>query len=398
MRLLFLFALLPFFLQAAEDVQALQRSHIQAQRAKVLAMQALGEKLFHDPALSGSGALACASCHQQSLGFSSPLALMPGGKKLLQKGNRAVPGLTYLQSVPAFTEHFFENDGDDSIDNGATGGLTWDGRVDRVQQQVQIPLFAGNEMASSPAIIAAAIDKAPYRAQFEALFGKALQQSPDKILAGVANSLAAYLHSPVFYPYSSKFDAVMAGKASFTAQEARGLAAFNDPAKGNCASCHFSSPDASGAPARFTDFGMIALGLPRNMAISENVDKTHFDLGLCGPLRTDLKDQARYCGLFRAPSLRNVALRTHFFHNGVITSLHDAIAFYATRDTDPGRWYPKGPDGKVQKFNDLPQEYWGNINRDPPFGGKPGDAPAFSEQDIEDIEAFLGTLSDGYQP
>jgi len=138
--------------------------------------------------------------------------------------------------------------------------------------------------------------------------------------------------------------------------------------------------------------------VPRNRAIAANADPAFFDLGVCGPLRTDLKDHDDYCGLFRSPSLRNVALRKTFFHNGVIKSLRDAVAFYATRDTDPGRWYPRNADGTVAKFDDLPQRFWPNINNEPPFGRKPGDQPALNDSEIDDIVAFLDTLTDGYKP
>ena len=71
------------------------------------------------------------------------LAVQLGGKDMRQPGMRAVPSLKYLQVVPQFTEHYFESDdeGDDSIDNGPTGGLTWDGRVDRGRDQARIPLL-----------------------------------------------------------------------------------------------------------------------------------------------------------------------------------------------------------------------------------------------------------------
>ena len=67
-----------------------------------------------------------------------------GGPHLDQPGLRAVPSLRYLQAVPAFTEHFYdsEDEGDESIDNGPTGGLTWDGRVDRGRDQARIPLLS----------------------------------------------------------------------------------------------------------------------------------------------------------------------------------------------------------------------------------------------------------------
>ena len=63
-----------------------------------------------------------------------------GGPYLDQPGFRAVPSLRYLQAVPQFTEHFFDSDdeADESVDNGPTGGLTWDGRVDRGREQARI--------------------------------------------------------------------------------------------------------------------------------------------------------------------------------------------------------------------------------------------------------------------
>ena len=55
-----------------------------------------------------------------------------------------------------------------------------------------------------------------------------------------------------------------------------------------------------------------------------------------------LPASAQYCGMFKTPTLRNVATRKVFFHNGQIKSLQDAIRFYNTRDTNPELWYPTG--------------------------------------------------------
>jgi cytochrome c peroxidase len=96
--------------------------------------------------------------------------------------------------------------------------------------------------------------------------------------------------------------------------------------------------------------------------------------------------------------LRNVALRKTFFHNGLVHSLDDAVRFYVERDTRPEKWYPRDRHGRVLKFNDLPKQYWSNINTDPPFGGHPGDQPSLSPSEIRDIVAFLNTLTDGYKP
>jgi len=95
-----------------------------------------------------------------------------------------------------------------------------------------------------------------------------------------------------------------------------------------------------------------------------------------------------YCGLFRTPTLRNVATRRSFFHNGVFHSLKEVIEFYVERDTKPEKW--------PGRFDDLPVAFQGNVNTDPPFGRKPGDMPSLSDEEIQDVIAFLETLTDGY--
>jgi cytochrome c peroxidase len=229
------------------------------------------------------------------------------------------------------------------------------------------------------------------------VYGDAILADEERIFAGILKAFEVFEQDwRTFYPYSSKYDAYLAGKATLTAREMRGLELFEDPAKGNCAECHVSRRGRDGTSPQFTDFGLIALGLPRNPAIPANADPRWFDLGLCGPLREDFRDRKEYCGLFRTPTLRNVATRQTFFHNGVIHSLREAVRFYAQRDSNPERWYPKDPDGTVRKFDDLPPAYRGNVNTDPPFGRRPGDPPALSDAEIDDIVAFLGTLTDGY--
>jgi cytochrome c peroxidase len=371
--------------------------------ARAAALTELGRAMFFDPALSASGAQSCASCHEphHAYGPASADPVQMGGPALDQPGVRAVPSLRYLQAVPAFTEHYFESEdeGDESVDNGPTGGLTWDGRVDHGRDQAAIPLLSPYEMGNKDAAaVAAALSRAPYAAKLKTLFGADIFNNPEDALKAAGEALGAFEQSPAdFYPYSSRYDAYLAGKATLTAQEVRGLKLFEDPDKGNCASCHRSQPANDGEPPQFTDFGMIAIAPPRNPAIPANRNPNVHDLGLCGPLRTDFHDRAEYCGLFRTPSLRNIALRHSFFHNGSLHSLRDVVAFYATRDTDPGRWYARAPDGTVRPYDDLPPAYWGNLNRDPPFGRKPGDAPALTETEIDDIVAFLGTLTDADQ-
>jgi cytochrome c peroxidase len=372
--------------------------------ARAAQLEALGRALFADPSLSASGRLACATCHDPDHAFGPPNALpvQLGGKDMRQPGIRAVPSLKYLQVVPQFTEHYFESDdeGDDSIDNGPTGGLTWDGRVDRGRDQARLPLLSPFEMANHDAAdVVAKVRNGRYAEDLRRIFGGTIFDDPDKAFAAVTEALEVFQQNfRDFYPYSSKYDFYLAGSVALTEQEARGLALFNDPHKGNCGNCHRSIRGRDGTPPQFTDYGLIAVGVPRNRAIPANADANFFDLGACGPLRTDLSGRSKYCGRFRTPTLRNVSLRTSFYHNGAVHSLREAVAFYVDRDTDPGKWYPRDATGGVQKFDDLPQPYRDNVDMEPPFGGRPGDPPALSPSEIDDVVAFLNTLTDGFDP
>jgi cytochrome c peroxidase len=362
-------------------------------------LAALGKLMFHDASLSASGKQSCASCHAPDHAYAPPngLAVQPGGRDLTALGVRAAPSLRYVQNVPPFSEHFFDNDGDDSKDQGPTGGHDWDGRFNSSHEQASGPLLSPEEMGNvNAAAVVARLRNAAYAGRLRKAFGADIFARPADAFAAASMALEVFQETPAeFYPYTSKYDAVLRGQATLDKKEARGLALFNRADKGNCAVCHISEVKSGAFPA-FTDFGFIALGAPRNRSLPANAAADFNDLGLCGPLRTDLSKRPEFCGLFRTPSLRNVATRQTFFHNGVFHSLDEVLAFYATRDTDPARWYGRNPDGTARKFDDLPAQYQANVNMEAPFGGKPGGAPALNKQDIADIIAFLKTLTDGY--
>ena len=76
---------------------------------------------------------------------------------------------------------------------------------------------------------------------------------------------------------------------------------------------------------------------------------------------------------------------------GKFDTLEDALMFYVTRDTNPTAWYPS----LAEKFNDLPAKYRGNVNQtEVPYNRKLGDDPALSPSEIDDVIAFLNTLTD----
>jgi len=372
----------------------------------VAQMTALGAQIFRDPGLSASGRLACASCHDPAHDFGPPnaLAVQLGGADMRQPGLRAVPSLKYLQATLPFQLHYSDEDDLHGDDAGPTGGLTWDGRARNPHEQALLPLFSDFEMANRDiASLAAAVRRAPYATAFRAAFsapGRDVFKDPRATVAWLAMALEVYQQdAKTFYPFTSKYDAVLRGQAELTPREARGLVLFNDPNKGNCASCHPSvRSGADGGFPLFSDAGHIALAVPRNRDIPANADPRWHDLGLCGPLRKDLGDAPEadeLCGRFKAPSLRNTDRRGAFFHNGALHSLREVIEFYVDRELHPARWY--GDDASV-RYADLPARYLANVSQEVPFTPLPGGQPRLDAAEIDDVLAFLGTLDDGWQP
>jgi len=360
----------------------------------------LGRAIFFDPSLSASGRQSCATCHDPAHAYAPAdgRAVQPGGPGMNAFGTRAVPSLRYLQFTPRFSRHLAQPDPDGVEDEGPAGGFTRDGSAQTLHEQAMLPLLNPVEMANADVnAIATRLRRAGYAAQFRKTFGADIFDHPAAAVARATEALEAFqTQDPSFRPYTSKFDAAMSGNAQFTPQELRGYTLFNDPKKGNCAKCHVDVPGPGGRPAQFTDYGHVAVGVPRNPEIPANRDARFFDLGLCGPVRKDLAAEQGFCGMFKTPTLRNSASRQVFFHNGRFHTLDDVLRFYSGRDTDPARWYPR-VGGRLVVFDDLPPRYRDNVDRvDEPFRRKRGDKPVFTDAEIADLAAFLRTLDDGF--
>lgn len=397
--------------------------------APLSAIAQIGHAIFYDPRYSASGKLSCSSCHDPARAYGPPsdLSVVMGGPDLDRQGARAVPSLAYLAHQPNFSvgpEPPGETDTPAPLPQLAAqakgaaratktaasttqsaanivpqGGLFWDGRANTLEDQVMGPLFSSFEMDGGDIdAVAAKLRMAPYVKNFAQLFGPSVLTEPRLLVSEALFAVARYqVEELSFHRYTSKYDAWLEGKARLTPAEMRGYIAFNDPAKGDCAACHLDQPGPDGSPPLFTDHQFEALGAPRNPAIRANRDPHYYDLGICGPYRTDLAHQTQFCGMFLTPTLRNSATRQVFFHNGVYHTLQQVLDFYNFRDTDPARIYPRSPQGSIEKFNDLPKKYWANIDTiDPPFNRHLGEAPAMTTRDEKDIIAFLKTLTDGY--
>jgi cytochrome c peroxidase len=353
-------------------------------------MVALGKQIFFDQRLSEPAGTACASCHDPARAYSGehgshigvPLGSRPG-----HYARRTTPSVLYMRYVPKF--YYFEDD--EAPLPEPRGGYFWDGRSDRLAELIRQPLFNPDEMnAGTARRVAEKIARGPYAKEFRAATGAGAD--PEAVLRGVGAALEAFLQSDEMNPATSKYDAYVRGQATLTDQELRGLEVFKDRNRGACAGCHRMAETSSNpAESMLTDYGFDAIALPRNRELPGNANPEAFDLGLCE--RKDAKVPAteeRLCSSFRTPSLRNVAVRGRFGHNGVYQHLRDAVAFYAFRAAAPGRIYPTG-----QKFDDVPAKYRTNVNvHAPVYNRREGAPPTMTDEEIDAVVAFLGTLTD----
>jgi cytochrome c peroxidase len=354
------------------------------------ALAAVGRRIFFDAALSEPAGTSCATCHDPARAFSGGAIGDKGVSRGSRPGHfarRTTPSALYLKFVRPFHYHWEE----DAPLPDAFGGFFWDGRVDSLAALAEQPLRNPDEMnGGDRAHVAAKLRAAPYADDLRRALGATALASDDGAMLALGRALEAFLLGADMAPFSSRYDDFVRGGAPLTPLERRGMALFRDPEAGNCASCHRFNPTAHD-PARslFTDFGYEALAPPRNRRLV--TPGRPVDLGLCE--RNDPRshtNDTRLCASFRTPSLRNVAVRPTFMHNGAFTSLRDVVAFYATRSTSPRRWYRSG-----SVLEDVPVRYRANVNqRRVPYDRGVGKRPRLDDGQIDAIVAFLETLTD----
>jgi cytochrome c peroxidase len=360
--------------------------------ASLSRLEVIGKRIFFDTTLSNPAGQACGSCHDPATAFAGNFGSavgVPFAADGMTLGLRNTPTAMYASFTPRFSVK------SDGVRLVPSGGQFLDGRAATLEDQARMPFFAAGEMnLGGEAELAARLANAPYGPLMIEEFGSAVFSDPKAAVDAATRAIAAFERTSAFAPFSSKFDGSLAGTAVLNDLEKEGMRLFEDTQKGNCARCHAFQP-ATRDPAAllFTNFEYNNLGIPRNARIPANADPAFFDLGLCGPRRERLADDT-LCGAFKVPTLRNVARRKAFMHNGVFTSLRDVVAFYATRDTNPARWYPAGT-----YLDDLPPAFRANVDVAlAPFRPAAGGMARLDDHEIDAITAFLATLDDGFGP
>ncbi len=308
----------------------------------------LGKKLFFDKRISINDQQSCADCHAPEKAFSDGRRTARGAEGAFGERN----------SMPLFNlawkKEFF-----------------WDGRAKSLREQVLQPIQNPVEMHQSltnlvvklgghrreesatkkpenePSFTAPAAIKEDYASLFTAAYG-----SPEITAEKVSLALENYLLT--LTSFNAKFDRMLRGDESFTAQEQRGFELFSteyDPRRGqfgaDCFHCH-------GGP------------LFQSQAFANNGSDTSLaDLG-----REKVTGKASDRGKFATPSLRNVALTAPYMHDGRFQTLEDVLQHYSTG---------------IRRSPTL----------DPNLAKHPDGGVPLNDEDTRALVAFLNTLTDG---
>jgi cytochrome c peroxidase len=270
----------------------------------------LGRKLFFDTALSGDGSRSCATCHAPVSGWQDGVAR-----------HEALDGTLLGRRTP-------------SAQDGAWGELFfWDGRAASLEAQALGPVQSALEMNQTLDGMVKALTANP---EYAGLFATAFPENPRITPDTVAKAIATFERSLV--SGTTPFDRWVGGDAKAISPEAkRGFDIFTGPA--GCVSCH--------SGWQFTDHAFHDIGLPSD------------DLGRGAIINVPELNHA-----FKTPTLRNVADRAPYMHDGSIGTLEDVVEHYRS--------------GIVQRPTlspDLPR------------------IDTLSNRDITDLVAFLHTLS-----
>jgi len=443
-------------------------------------VQTLGKLMNYDLNMSPFKNVACASCHLPYSGFSGPIPSVnltmiayPGSFRF-RAGKRTAQRYTYSPWYPVLqfneTQQLF------------FGGNFWDSRgtgyllQNPDAEQAQHPPVDTQEMGlPDTACIAFRLSQAEYRPLFEQVWGRAsldikfphdteeicatpggaarfgtdttpVRLSPEdrtranRVFDNWGQSLDAFEKSKEVSPFTSKFDAFLAGSATLTPDEMAGYNLFKG--KGNCNSCHVDGRGTTLLPGQtdtsntatvnplFTCFGSANEGLPLNPRDAFYYQTTpdffgftpnpfgfgYRDLGLGTFLRSGFGSAPNpnsewiplapmSDGQMQVSTARNVAMapigctteapgpffQKEFFHNGYIKSLKQLVHFYNTRDLFA---FPVTsghcPPGTIEKVNCWPTPEVPN-NLDCTTGNL-----GLTDREENQIVTFLQTLTDGF--
>ncbi|MEY3780315.1 MAG: hypothetical protein RLZZ510_298 [Bacteroidota bacterium] len=252
----------------------------------------LGRMLFYDPILSFDSSIACGSCHRQENGFAEPKKLSSGINGL-QVARNASPLFNL-----AYSRKFF-----------------WDARQNTLRELVFEPIQAHNEMAMTLPLLAKRLARTDRYIEY---FDKAFGSKPN--VFDMSKAMEQFLLTLV--SKDSRFNGFFPGKFSMLSEsEKRGALLYNglvdfDAVTGlttgaDCFHCHGGALAQQNNP----DMGGIA---------NNGLDGNFLDKGF-GAITGNPADR----GLFKTPSLLNIAVTGPYMHDGRFATLDEVIDHYS---------------------------------------------------------------------
>ena len=183
----------------------------------------LGKEIYYDATLSSPPGMACATCHRPEVGFADTLHRMTSeGIVHGRFSNRNSMSAAYTAFVPEL--HY------NAVDSTWVGGLFWDGRAKSLADQASKPFTNPLEMACSNDIeVVEKVRRRPYFGHIMALYSN--PKTDEELFNAVTDLISIYESSYELNQFSSKYDAVQEGKATFSADEARGYELFQGKGK-----------------------------------------------------------------------------------------------------------------------------------------------------------------------
>lgn len=293
---------------------------------------ALGKMLFNDANLSSNRTMSCATCHDESTGFVDGRANSPVGHAAAQSADgmkladRNVPTASYAAFIPDFGT--VVEDGERLF----VGGQFLDGRSKDLKAQAGDPFLNPDEMQmeSQSAVIDRVKENTNYITRFQKVYGEDVFDDVNKTYDALKDAIASFEKTNFFAPFDSKYDRMLAGTYTFTADEQAGMELFADESRANCVACHPLLIE-EGTAGHFTDFTYDNLGVPANTALrlANGKGEAFIDHGLLN--NKDVNDTS-LDGAFRVTTLRNIDVTGPYMHNGVFKDLKTVVHFYNTRD------------------------------------------------------------------
>jgi cytochrome c peroxidase len=303
----------------------------------------LGMHIYFDKDLSVPEGQSCASCHDPKFGFSEPDTdrAVSQGAITERFGNRNSPTAAYAAFSPE--PHW---------DKGTyTGGQFWDGRAANLAEQAKGPFLNPLEMNNpSKLSVINKIQQSEYENLFKKVYGDDAFEDVNIAYEYTADAIAAFEMTDKVNRFNSKYDRYLAEEVELTKEEKLGLNLFNNPKKGNCATCHPSTAGPYSDKPLFTDFTYDNLGVPSNLGMygdslflkyyypfyyppiapqfnPDGLDFVDYGLGAILNMESEM-------GKMKVPTLRNVEKTPPYMHNGVFDNLYDVVHFYNTRDVE----------------------------------------------------------------